>query len=616
MNEENNPTTQNKSDDDTIKSNVVAEDSAQDASPQTSDIQPEQTPSTDRQSQNSNLNDNLESTNKPKAKSKKKILIIVGIILIGIVVAGILAYVLMSKNNKPKNDIASTSNSESSDKGQKSSNIAQDVKFSEMKEIAYQPVLTDEGLKSFYGGDITELKKEIKFYNIGTFKGNELIMAKLPPRDMDGAYYTLLTKHENKYTLLLSYSDIYQDGKYNGPDYAAGTETDSTTTFPELEVKKSISYNGVSATLVPNSTPDFIDNTDKNTKLTEVAKVGQSTVYEQVATNDTDNPGVKLMSIVLKQPTGMYLYYHYSTDVLKDDNSIDIKFANNKTTTEKYNWVMISHGCGILDAVNVVDKAYFKDLVEIGKSGSEPIYGFKSANNQVVSTLYKAYNLDGQRDDAVSQEQFWKDNGVVVVKNKLGYRVILVNEKYQRQGECGKPVIYLYPQEKTDLSVKVGADVTVSDPAYNTGWDVTANPDGQIFNKKDGKTYPYLFWEGQGHGKYPKITEGFVVKQSQVEQTLWSHLALLGLNQQESKDFMEFWLPKVPKSPYVRLTWFNTRQMDRLAPLSLSVKPDTSIRIFIDFQGLDKPINLKPQTLTYKPRQGFVLVEWGGLLNK
>ena len=70
----------------------------------------------------------------------------------------------------------------------------------------------------------------------------------------------------------------------------------------------------------------------------------------------------------------------------------------------------------------------------------------------------------------------------------------------------------------------------------------------------------------------------------------------------------------MPNKPYLRLTWFDTRQMNELAPLKLSVHPDTTIRIFLDAQGLDKPIDIQPQKLTHPERKGFTLIEWGGLL--
>ena len=87
-----------------------------------------------------------------------------------------------------------------------------------------------------------------------------------------------------------------------------------------------------------------------------------------------------------------------------------------------------------------------------------------------------------------------------------------------------------------------------------------------------------------------------------------------GLNAQESADFLAFWQPKLPSSPYVRLTWLNTADMNQLAPLQVNPIPKTFIRTFLEFEGLTKPITLIPQKLSSLPRLGFTLVEWGGLL--
>jgi hypothetical protein len=78
---------------------------------------------------------------------------------------------------------------------------------------------------------------------------------------------------------------------------------------------------------------------------------------------------------------------------------------------------------------------------------------------------------------------------------------------------------------------------------------------------------------------------------------------------------MNFWSPKlVTNKPYIRLTWFNTPDMNRLAPLNVSPTPRTTIRVFLDFEALDKPYNLPAQKLSAPQRLGFTVVEWGGLL--
>jgi len=187
--------------------------------------------------------------------------------------------------------------------------------------------------------------------------------------------------------------------------------------------------------------------------------------------------------------------------------------------------------------------------------------------------------------------------------------------KYQPMAECAKPVIYLYPQRTEAVSVKVepAGGMLKSDPAYNTGWNVMADPNSNITNLADGKIYPYLFWEGRG-GMYQTPSRGFIVDRPNVHQFLIDKLQLLGLNDKESADFMEFWEPKMQGAPYYFVTFMGNQVMDELAHLSVTPKPDTVIRILMDFTPLDHPINVQGFNIRTPERKGFTVVEWGGVL--
>jgi hypothetical protein len=47
-------------------------------------------------------------------------------------------------------------------------------------------------------------------------------------------------------------------------------------------------------------------------------------------------------------------------------------------------------------------------------------------------------------------------------------------------------------------------------------------------------------------------------------------------------------------------------------PLDISPKPDSVIRITMDFKSLDNYIKVKEQELKTPERIGFTVVEWGG----
>ena len=82
-----------------------------------------------------------------------------------------------------------------------------------------------------------------------------------------------------------------------------------------------------------------------------------------------------------------------------------------------------------------------------------------------------------------------------------------------REAEAGdaKPVIYLYPEEETEVTVRLDYDgtLTCAYPAYEDGWTVTAAPDGTLRDEA-GQTYSYLYWEGVARTEYD-FSRGFCV---------------------------------------------------------------------------------------------------------
>lgn len=176
----------------------------------------------------------------------------------------------------------------------------------------------------------------------------------------------------------------------------------------------------------------------------------------------------------------------------------------------------------------------------------------------------------------------------------------------------GKPVIYLYPQKPTDVSVKVHykGEFTYTYPTYHDGWNVTAYPDGRLVNQSDGSEHHYLFWEG-GMVIDWNFDEGFVVKGSEVEPFLIEKLSYMGLTPREYNDFIVYWVPKLQQNAYNLIT-FSTSQYEALAPLEVSPTPDSVLRVHMVYKELGQPISIRPQTLKPFERKGFTVVEWGG----
>ena len=178
-------------------------------------------------------------------------------------------------------------------------------------------------------------------------------------------------------------------------------------------------------------------------------------------------------------------------------------------------------------------------------------------------------------------------------------------------GVAYKPVIYLYPEVETDVSVKLILDgrLTCTYPAYNTGWNVTAAPDGTLTDSK-GQTYNYLYWEGETNARWD-MTEGFCIKGEDTAAFLEEALTKLGLNRREANEFIVYWLPLMEQNPY-NIISFQTDIYTDAAKLEVTPAPDTVIRVFMTFQASDYMIRLLPQKLTAPERTGFTVVEWGG----
>lgn len=244
-----------------------------------------------------------------------------------------------------------------------------------------------------------------------------------------------------------------------------------------------------------------------------------------------------------------------------------------------------------------------------------PVDGGESIS--VLRVLYDGiYTPEGQT--APTWEQFLANRPLLYWQDPFGNFIELRNAAYQPAVECGKPVIYLYPTETTDVTVQVSpaGGFTVTEPLYGVdGWVVRAQPNGELYNYADSNTYPYLFWEGYGLN-YQQPKEGFVVAKADVASFLSKSLAQLGLNKTEAADFKAFWQAKLEASPYVFVTFLPQAQFDTLAPLQVSPQPDTVIRVFMDYQPLTKPVAVTPQVLTAPVRRGFTVIEWGGALHR
>lgn len=179
------------------------------------------------------------------------------------------------------------------------------------------------------------------------------------------------------------------------------------------------------------------------------------------------------------------------------------------------------------------------------------------------------------------------------------------------QGSDEKPVIYLYPEKETEVSVRLDYDgeLTVTWPVYEDGWNVTARPDGTLLDA-EGNAYSYLFWEGVTDAEYD-FSKGFCVAGEDTADFLRKTLAEIGLTPEEYNEFIVYWLPQMQDNAY-NLISFQQERYTQNAKLDITPEPDSMLRVFMAWKPLERPQEIEPQEFTPFRREGFTVVEWGG----
>ena len=176
-----------------------------------------------------------------------------------------------------------------------------------------------------------------------------------------------------------------------------------------------------------------------------------------------------------------------------------------------------------------------------------------------------------------------------------------------------KPMIYLYP-ENDNTAVTVTVDdpsvFTCTYPEYNDGWSVIANSDGTLFGE-NGRRYYGLYWEGNISRK-KSFKDGFLVESKDTAKFLEEKLEIIGLNEREAEEFIVYWLPILEKNRYNLIHFKLTDEINSEIPLNITPKPDTVIRVVMQYKAVPIKVSIEEQKLEKIERKGFTVVEWGG----
>ena len=460
-----------------------------------------------------------------------------------------------------------------------------------------------------------------KFYSVGTFKsgkyqGKPLAVGMVACECMGGPGALRLVAgfgDSQPYIILKNYSDPLDN--YTGLINQSKFIVDADTRIPDLDPPVTISGPKPNQSLTIGG-PVFLQSAYNLFNGTSLKFVYNDSKVGAVYTTPDDPEQVDYIyrnnGFYVKAPDWSTWIYLLKPNFIDEKLIPDVTWSDGSKNTKQYVYTDVT-GCGGSNYASVVrDINIQNDLVLSGMTGKgEVVYEFKDQNHKFLKDVYdNKYNPYNQ--PKVSYAEFLKNHPVFFWVDPFNRLIKFENNAFAPQAECAKPVIYLYPTKTSEVSVKVAptGGFTYTDPDYGTGWNVIAYPSGKIV--ANGQEYPYLFWEGRG-GLYQTPDTGFVVARADVHNFLVEKLAKLGLNQKETADFIEYWEPYMQGSPYYFVTFMGNQVMDRIAPLQVDPKPDTVIRVLMDFNPLEKPIEVQGFDIKTPVRSGFTVVEWGGV---
>ena len=261
------------------------------------------------------------------------------------------------------------------------------------------------------------------------------------------------------------------------------------------------------------------------------------------------------------------------------------------------------------DRINKFNEEYFESnnlaILAINTEGEDEVQIEKIYNKK--DKLYIDIKIKEKHSDGVANLEYEHIFCFKLSKKENENNIII--QKKIKSIDCGgalKPIIYLYPTEETQVNVQLGNKerITCSYPKYTTGWNVIAQPNGDLKDIDTNKSLYSLYYESNNVVEFKVEKDGFIVKGEDSAEFLEEKLKILRLTDREAEEFIIYWLPKLEANKYNYIR-FATRE-------EITPEPDTTIRILMEYKGLENPIEVEEQSLEKTERKGFVAVEWGG----
>lgn len=363
---------------------------------------------------------------------------------------------------------------------------------------------------------------------------------------------------------------------------------------------------------------------------------------------------ILILVFILVVGVGIFIYNRYfnkgNTSSYRNGNSVTI-YSNSKTNTSgkeveydtkigyysgtsdcienafisSYNELetYLSHfGEITIDEQNVLE-IFDKDFFKNNTIAIEAHDASSSHNSYIIDSV----KVDGTEANINIELTTYSYGGVfaptvqfrfIILNNNIKSAKFNINtKKVDNTWDYGtdyKPIIYLYPTQDMEVSVKLGynENITVSYPKYLSGWNVLAKTDGTIIDLVTNRNLYALYYENENTVDFKVEKDGFVVKGENVATFLEEKLAILGLNEREAEEFIIYWLPILQENEYNYIRFATIDQINENMPLDITPNPDTIIRVLMTYKGLENSIDIEEQQLITPERNGFVAVEWGG----
>lgn len=605
-----------------------------------------------------------DNSQKPKKRKTGKIIVTI-IILLLLITIGVLTYLLLQKDSNENN-----SNKEEIEEKEDKDKKKDDKEDKKEEKISYKMVYRKNDVYYFEKGndyryevgEIPVVSDEIEvFDNVSLYKSSSKDTNYILYKDLNDIILYNLTEKIRKVLPIESNHDEYKivyklnDNKVYGIEYRDSVKYDSNHSelielgnsgFFNLETGKKL-YDGerfIKFTYVNNNklsairfNSDYISIVDSNFEkkyLEEVygnedeclyynfRGIGDyyiSAGYVGCVGFDNMNPGTiydRNMNVIISGVDTYFVdefdnrLYAYKNNIAYEYDR-DGKLLNQKTLEYK-----------TLDVI----KNYFliiknNNLVLTDIEGNEYQLGEWKDSYDYHIMISGYYNQNQLQKEQEKQAGIYLIVGTDVNDGLGGVEYFFdINthemKKYELKevGGYAKPILYLYPEKETKVTVTFdkSENLTTTYPKYENKWEVTAKPNGDLYDSK-GNYYYGLYWEENLNHKVDFST-GFYVEKDNAIEFLETKLSEIGLNPKEKNEFIMYWLPILEKNGKSLVYFELTDERNENSNINISPKPDSILRFAIHVKKVDKKIDIKEEKIPTFNRKGFVAVEWGGVI--